>query len=1054
MTPERHQRIGELFDEALELGPEERAAFLDRTRGEDAALRVEVERLLANHLEAGEFLSRPAMHVAAALMAQNQDAHAIGKRIGQYQLLSLLGAGGMGQVYLAQDTRLGRRVALKLLPAHLTGNVEHLRRFSKEARAVVALNHPNILTIHDFGEADGVQYIATEYVEGQTLRRRLNQGQEKPTLTELLDVALQTAGALEAAHRAGVVHRDIKPENIMIRPDGVVKVLDFGLARINEPPVTGSEADGKQPAGSLTQSGHVFGTAAYMSPEQARGQQVDPRTDLFSLGVVLYEMCAGRRPFTGLNSIEMLASILHHEPPPLGEVAPETPAPLERLIHRMLRKDREARPPDAGAVLAELKDLRRRVRNEESGNHGEHCRADGPDAQPTSRLKAAATGESLGDARTSSRSYFSSFSSFSFGLMRPVWRLGLAAFVVVLTGAAFYSMYRRPAALIERDTILLADVDNKTGDAAFDGAIRQGLVVQLGQSPFLTLYPDPQIRETLRMMHRPPDDRVTSETGLEICRRRGLKALLTASIAPLGNHYLVVLEVLQARSGAVMATEMAEAGSKEEVLLSLGQAARRLRERLGESLSQIQQYDKPIEQATTSSLDALKAYSLGVESTWRGRYLHGLPAYQRAVELDPNFALAWLALARESYNTGFTEEGVRAANRAYELRDRTTENEKLRIANFYHISVTGDLEQAIRSAEVWRQTYPSNWLPLHSLSDLYFLTGQYELSLERGRAAVDLNPEVAAVYSNPAAALYGLDRFDEAAALYRQAMQRGLDAPEYHAFLYRIADIRGDAAEVQKQLEWSAGRDDWGFNLRALALARRGQWRAAGEHSGQARQLFEQRDAPALVMMAARYDAVSGALLGDCRTARRRAAQVLSHDFYLEEQAKALAALALCGEAARAGGLAARLREQHARDTLIHGYWSPVIEAAGHLARREPERVLETLSTNHPNAEVITRVTESWPPWLRGQAWLQKGAGAQAADEFRSILDHRGRTFWQLFHPLAQLGLARAIALTGDARAARQAYRDFFALWKEADADLPVMIEARKEFEKLPDSGF
>jgi serine/threonine protein kinase len=1052
MTPERYQRIGELFDKALELAPEERAAWLNEicrpndseAGNEDAELRAEVEKLLANHLESEQFLSRPAIDVAAALLAQNHDPFAAGKQISHYQILSLLGAGGMGQVYLANDTRLGRQVALKLLPAHLTQDTEHLRRFRKEAQAVLALNHPNILTIHDFGEADGVHYIATEYVEGQTLRQRLLKG--KLALAELLDIAQQSTNALAAAHQAGIVHRDIKPENIMIRPDGLVKVLDFGLAKLaGESGRTGERVSGGpnmsahplpgSPAPSLTSSGTVMGTAAYMSPEQARGQQVDERTDLFSLGVVLYEMCAGKPPFTGLNSIEVLAGILHHEPPPLREVAPETPPSLEQLINRALCKDLEARTPEAARVLAELKNIRRSI------DVGEMGQADELSANTTIPFKAAATDELPRAAKTS---------SFFAGLTRPVWRLGAAAFVVILAAsAALYSIYRRPATLTERDTILLSDIDNKTGDPAFDGAIRQGLAVQLSQSPFLNLYPDTQIRETLRMMNRPPDERITSEIGLEICQRQGLKALLTGSIAPLGSHYLIVLEALQASNGAVMASELAEAENKEEVLQTLGQAARRLRERLGESLHHMQQFDKPIEQATTSSLAALKAYSLGVEYTWRGQYLQGIPAYQRAVELDPNFALAWLALARESYNTGFAEQAVLAANRAYELRDRTTENEKLRIANFYHISVTGNLEQAIRNAEVWRQTYPNHWQPYHSLSDLYFSTGQLELSVERGRAAVGMNPAVAAAYSNPAAALYALNRIDEAKAMYLQAMARGLDAPEYHTYLFRIANIEGDEPEMQKHLAWSAARNDWVFNMRALVLLQRGQWRAAEEHARQARALFEQSNAQGLVKLSTRYEAIAGALIGDCRSARERIEQALSIDVFTEENLKVLAALALCGDSARAARMAAGLQKQHAQSTLIQQIWLPVVEASIHLARREPDRVLKTLPANHPNAEAITNATESWPPWLRGQAWLQKRDGHEAAAEFRSILDHRGRTHWQIFWPLAHLGLARALALNGDTQAARHAYQDFFAVWKEADADLPILLEAKKESERL-----
>ncbi len=1030
MTPERYQRIGQLFDEAVELEPDRRGAFLDESCQDDAGLRAEVEKLLANHVESEEFLSRPAMDIAAELLAQNQEASLEGQQIGHYQLISLLGVGGMGRIYLARDMRLGRTVALKLLPPHLVENAEYVRRFSKEARAVLALNHPNILTIHDFGDAGGINYIAAEYVEGQTLRRRLLEG--RLSLSEILDVAIQTASALDAAHRAGVIHRDIKPENIMIRPDGLVKVLDFGLARITETQVIDGEPETKQPTSSLTDPGRVIGTANYMSPEQARGQLVNHQTDIFSLGVMLYEMCAGRLPFTGLNSIEVMASILHHDPEPLSQAAPEIPARFERLIDRALSKERDARTPDAGVMLAELKELRRDLDiglEEESGT------------RPTTSINAPAAARQL-------RALISS-SSFSSRLTRPTWWLWPAAALVLVLAAALFSFYRQPERLTERDTILLTDSENKTGDAAFDGVIRQALAVQIGQSPFLNLYPDAQIRETLRMMNRPPDQIITTEIGSEICQRQGLKALLTSSIAPLGDHYLIVLEVLQARNGEVVASELAEAESKEQVLKTLGQAARRLRERLGESLSQVQQFDKPIEQATTSSLEALKAYSLGVEYTQSGNYVQGIPAYQRAVELDPNFALAWLALARESYNTGFTERAEIAATKAYELRDRATQSERLRITNFYYSSVTGDLEQAIRSAEVWREAYPNNWQPYHALSDLYLTTGQYELSVERGRTAINLNPTVAAAYSNPAGALYGLNRFDEALAIYREAMARGLDAPEYHGYLFRIASIRDDRMEMQKQLDWSAARRDWSYNMRALWLLQRGQWRAAQKHSRQSRKLYEQYNAQGLASLAARYDAVAGALIGDCLIARQRITEVLSSDGYPIEKTKVLPALALCGDTSRARALAAGFREQYKQDTLINGIWSPIIEAAVYLVHKNPDLVLETLPARHPDAEAINRAAESWSSWLRGQAWLQKGAGTEAAAEFRSILDHRGSTYWQIFWPLAHLGYARAVGLTGETAAARQAYRNFFSVWKDADADLPIMVEARSELEKL-----
>lgn len=627
--------------------------------------------------------------------------------------------------------------------------------------------------------------------------------------------------------------------------------------------------------------------------------------------------------------------------------------------------------------------------------------------------------------------------------------LVLIPILAVAAVSVYFTAFRnKPATLTDKDTILLADIENSTGDPVFDGALKQGLAVTLGQSPFLDIFPDSRVRQTLLLMQRGQDERVTEAVAREICQRQGLKAFLTGSIAPLGTNYVIMLKAVNAQTGDEIAREQTEADSKEGVLTALSHAATSMRGQLGESLSSIQKFDAPVEQATTASLEALKAYSLGLEQASNGNYVKAIPFYQRAVELDPTFAIGYQALSRDQFNTGFHNEAVASATKAFELRERTSENEKLYIDLFYHRAVTNDLEKAIEVGEVWKKTYPRFWRPYHSLADIYLDVGEFEKAIENGREAVRPNPKAAAAYSNYAGGLMFLTRFDEAEQVYRQAFDNNLDAPEYHWYLYWIAYSRGDNDGMRQQMEWleSGSYARWAFVLQAQTAALSGQWSKSQELLERAIEQFEDRGMKGLVAWTSVRWAQTGAAFGDCRNAKRNAARTLANSQDATFSGS-LAVFALCGDAAQAQANAKRLAELYPNDTRFNGIWLPLAKAALELGRGEPARSIDLLApVTHYEA-----AADFQPQYLRGLCYLRLGNGAEAASEFRKILVRRGQTevLVSTLYPLAQLGLARSAALTGDTAQARKAYEELFELWKDADADLQILIEARKEYARM-----
>ena len=987
------------------------------------------------------------------LFAADKGQALIGKRLAHYEITQFLGEGGMATVYLARDTKLGRNVALKLLPSEFTNNPDRLRRFKQEACAASALNHPNILTIYEIGETEGIHFIATEFIEGETLRERM--AGASPKTGEVLHIAEQVASALTAAHEAGIIHRDIKPENIMVRRrDGIIKVLDFGVAKLT---LTASDSKGvdNEAATELhTKPGIIVGTVNYMSPEQATGRKVDTRSDIFSLAAVVYEMVAGRLAFEGSTAGEMLAAVLSEkEPPPLARFSREVPRELEHIVSKGLRKDPEQRYQTVKDMLIDLRDLRRdlelQAQIERSQPH-EVSRSETDAAEvttsPATTQRSAALNEPESPEHNSSAAYI----VHKVKHHRLAALITLAAFALATTLALFWYFKDTRAApiLTEKDTIVLADFVNTTGDAAFDGTLKSALAMQLEQSPFLNIFSNERVRETLRFMNRSPDEPVTKDVAREICLRQGLKAYLVTSISNIGSQFVVTLEAVNAQTGDTLARQQSEAESKEKVLSALGDAATKLREKLGESLASIQKYDAPIEQVTTSSLEALKAYSLGRELHLKGKTQEAVPLLKRAIELDPYFARAYDALSYSYGNLGQEELAQEAVKKAFELRERSSEYEKLKAESNYYTRVTGETDKATETLELLSRTYPRDYMAHNMLGTLYNGSGKHESAIEEAREAIRLNPNLFFGYSQLGIAFMRLNRFDEAKQVYEQALAQKIDRIHYHANLYAIAFVQGDSGAMEQQLEWARGKPDGyqAFFWQAETAAFEGlikKSRDLNQRGADAELAKGLKDAAANTYS---LNASIAAVTGDCKHSREavaRASALARNSFYSFPR-KGLA-LALCNELGEAQKLADEGTKQFSKHTLMNAVWLPAIRAAIEIRRNNPAQAIQFLHS----ANRYDRVGIFFPEYLRGQAYLAQNAGAEAAVEFQKILDRRGLAPASVLYPLAHLGLARAAKLQGDSAKARQSYQNFFALWSNADADLPILIEARREYEQL-----
>ena len=940
MTPERFRQIEELYHAVREGTAEERAALLAQA---DPELRREVESLLIK-TAGDEFLDRPAIRDAPHLLEDlTLTGLAMGARLGPYRIESKLGEGGMGEVFRAIDTRLGRAVAIK------TTREQFSARFEREARAISSLNHPNICILHDVGP----NYLVMELVEGETIAARLRKG--PLPVEEAIRYALQIAAALEAAHEKGIVHRDLKPGNVMLTKSGA-KVLDFGLARLQ----------GDQ---TLTAEGLVMGTPAYMAPEQREGRPTDPRTDIYAFGWVLYEMLTGDRVTLQRRRIRARK--------------------LETIVSRCLEEDPAQRWQSAAELQRELATVPRLSRG----------------------LNVAAV-----------------------------------------------SAHRAPK-LTPKNKIVLGEFENKTGDLVFDGILRQGLSVQLEQSPFLTLVSDQQVQQVLRYMNRPPETRLTPEVAQEICERTGGTAVLEGSIGSLGSQYVLWLRARNCLTGDILGQEQAKAERKEEVLNALTRIAVQIRARLGESLGTIREHSIPLEQATTPSLEALKAYSAGRKALFSRGLSAAIPHLQRAIAIDPQFALAQADLGFFYWNMGQTDLAMEPILKAYELRERVSDQERFFIQFLYDRQVTGNLQKELETIEAWVQAYPSDFQAWGVLGGWGTRgTGQYERGIRASEQSLRINPDVTPAYVNLVDHNLGLGRFAEAMAAMQRAAERKLEIPHFLVSRYYLAFLEGDEGGMKREIDRARGNleaEGWMSHHQALVLARSGQMRSARNqwrHTIELTQQAGDREKAAIYQAA---EAVCEAHFGNRDHAIENARAALELGKGRDVEYAAAFALGLSGETSESTRLADDLAKRFPEDTPVQFEYLPTLHALSAQYDKAPLDAIERLQTvlpydlAMPGTAFFAKFGGLYPVYVRGQAYLAAGRGPEAAAEFRKVLHNRGIVLADPIGALAHLQLGRALVLSGEKDAARRTYQDFFTLWRDADSDLPILNQGKAEYEKM-----